>query len=147
MLLSELYVKTVYLNLFGKRGARSLWNILRGAQAIEVRESLFCNEVHNLCLAQHPKHSEQNWTRSHETQRSYRRPSQTVTREVHESVRLERCFGVHVVNDFTFSKSILWFNPLKPMVAICTIYFTSQGRWILYLCVSYDSQRKQELLP
>jgi hypothetical protein len=38
MLLSELYVKSVYLNLFGWRGARSSRNILRGAQATKVWE-------------------------------------------------------------------------------------------------------------
>jgi hypothetical protein len=37
---TERYVRCVYMNLFGWRGARGLWNICKGPQAIKFREPL-----------------------------------------------------------------------------------------------------------
>jgi hypothetical protein len=39
--LAEIYVIYVYLNLFEWKGARRLWNILKGVQAIKVWEHLY----------------------------------------------------------------------------------------------------------
>jgi hypothetical protein len=48
----------------------------------------------------HPKSSEQNRTRDNENANKGRNVAQSVEPEVHESVRLSLCFGVHRVKDY-----------------------------------------------
>jgi hypothetical protein len=59
--LAELYVKSVYLYLFGWRGGATLWNILKGEQAMKVWEGNLCTKHATLLASSGPPAARSGW--------------------------------------------------------------------------------------